>query len=60
LKRKELIRTLNEHECELQRHGSRHDIYVNTKSGKRAPVPRHNEIADSLVRIIIKQLGIEK
>jgi len=60
LKRAEFIRKINGLGCELLRHGNRHDIYINTNNGKRAPIPRHKEIADTLTRIILKQLGLEK
>lgn len=44
--------------CYLK-HGSKHDIYVNPINGKKAPVPRHNEIKDSLCELIRKQIGIK-
>jgi mRNA interferase HicA len=34
-------------------------MYLNPKSGKQAPVPRHSEIRNTLAKIIKKQLGIE-
>ncbi|HOJ29112.1 MAG TPA: type II toxin-antitoxin system HicA family toxin [Spirochaetota bacterium] len=46
--------------CFLKRHGANHDIYVNPSNGKKAPVPRHAEIKDSLCKLIRKQLGIDK
>jgi mRNA interferase HicA len=58
VKRKALIRDLVKGDCYLKRHGSRHDIYVNAKNDKQAPIPRHSEIKDSLVRLIKKQLGL--
>jgi mRNA interferase HicA len=48
MKRKDLIRQLTANGCELVRHGSRHDIYVNTRNGMKQPVPRHNEIDERL------------
>ncbi|MEK6529817.1 MAG: type II toxin-antitoxin system HicA family toxin [candidate division NC10 bacterium] len=44
--------------CVLKRHGKRHDIYSSPKTGRNAPVPRHTEIANSLCKLIRKQLGI--
>jgi predicted RNA binding protein YcfA (HicA-like mRNA interferase family) len=44
--------------CYLKRHGSNHDIFVNPRNGRKAPVPRHPEIKDSLCKLIMKQLGI--
>jgi len=60
VKRHELIRELVDAGCYLKRHGGNHDLYVNPKNGKKAPVPRHTEIKNSLCRMIRKQLGIEK
>jgi len=58
LKRAALIKDLIENGCYLKRHGSKHDIYTNPRNGRQAPVPRHAEIKDSLVRLIKKQLSI--
>jgi len=44
--------------CFLKRHGSRHDIYANPGNRRYAPIPRHPEIKESLVRLIKKQLGV--
>jgi hypothetical protein len=39
LKRHELIRELVKAGCYLKRHGKRHDIYANPKTGHKAPDP---------------------
>jgi predicted RNA binding protein YcfA (HicA-like mRNA interferase family) len=44
LKRRDLIRHLEAHGCELLREGGNHSIYVNTAVRKTSSVPRHNEI----------------
>jgi hypothetical protein len=44
--------------CILHRHGGRHDLYLNPATGRKAPVPRHTEIKDSLCRLIRQQLGL--
>ncbi len=54
-----LIRQLVRSGCHLKRHGSRHDIYINPQNGKKAPIPRHTEIKDSLCKLIRKQLGLD-
>jgi predicted RNA binding protein YcfA (HicA-like mRNA interferase family) len=59
MKRQDLIRELETAGCEFVRHGKRHVIYRNRATGQQAPVPRHREIADSLCRIIRKQLGLQ-
>jgi mRNA interferase HicA len=58
LNRRELIRELIRKGCYLERHGKRHDLYMNPRTGKRAPVPRHTEIKNSLCELIRKQLGL--
>jgi hypothetical protein len=52
-----LIKELVKSGCYLKRHGSKHDIYANPRNGKQAPIPRHAEIKDSLVKLIKKQLS---
>jgi hypothetical protein len=42
----------------LKRHGARHDLFLNPRNGRLAPVPRHQEIRDSLCVLIRRQLGI--
>jgi len=56
VKRNALIKDLVKSGCYLKRHGSKHDIYANPKNSKQAPVPRHSDIKESLVRLIKKQL----
>ncbi len=56
MKRKDLIKKLNEMGCILIRHGKRHDWYQNPKTKVCQPVPRHNEIKESLAKHIIKML----
>ncbi len=52
MKRKEFIKELVEAGCNLKRHGSKHDIYVNPKNCRKAPVPRHAEIGNTLCELI--------
>ncbi|MFC2156536.1 type II toxin-antitoxin system HicA family toxin [Acidobacteriota bacterium] len=58
MKREEFIRELFRAGCILKRHGKNHDIYVNPANGKKAPVPRHKEIQNTLCSLIKKQLGL--
>lgn len=60
MKRSEFVRELTQAGCQLLRHGARHDIYANPANGRRAPVPRHTEIRNSLCRLIRRQLGLEE
>ncbi|MCL4384884.1 MAG: type II toxin-antitoxin system HicA family toxin [Actinobacteria bacterium] len=60
MKRSELIKQLKKEGCILSRPGSKHDIYLNPKTGQKQPVPRHSEIDNSLANHIKKYLGIFK
>ncbi len=59
MKRRYLIRHLENNNCEFFREGSRHTVYINRKEKKVSTVPRHNEINDHLCRKIRKDLGIK-
>ncbi len=56
MKRRDLIDQLEGAACVLLRHGGKHDIYHNPKTGRSQPVPRHREINELLARRIIKDL----
>lgn len=56
MKRRELIRRLEELGCVLNRHGAKHDFYQNPATKVVQPVPRHVEIKDPLAKHIIKLL----
>ena len=56
MKRTELIKLIGEMGCVLIRHGKRHDWYQNPATKMAQPVPRHNEIKDSLAKHILKML----
>lgn len=58
MKRRALIRHLEEHGCELLREGGNHSIYINRSTGKISSVPRHAEINDDLAKKICKDLGV--
>lgn len=56
MKRKELIKKLVEAGCIFLRHGANHDLYKNPTTGKKQPIPRHNEIDDHLAKHILNIL----
>ncbi|HDQ39442.1 MAG TPA: type II toxin-antitoxin system HicA family toxin [Desulfonatronum sp.] len=58
MKRKKLLQELEERGCVFVRHGSNHDLYMNPGTGRKAPIPRHQEIKDTLCALIRKQLGL--
>jgi len=57
MKRKELIKKIAAAGCLLLRHGNRHDLYKNPATGKKQPVPRHDEIDENLAKHILKELS---
>jgi mRNA interferase HicA len=58
MKRRDLIRHLEMHSCELLREGGRHSVFVNRAKRKTSTVPRHQEINDFLARKICRDLDI--
>jgi len=56
MKRKDLIRVIEEAGCIFIRHGGRHDWYQNPETKISQPVPRHNDIKDLLAKHILKML----
>ncbi|MFO0925755.1 MAG: type II toxin-antitoxin system HicA family toxin [Gemmataceae bacterium] len=58
MKHQALIKELEQAGCVFVRHGRRHDLYRNPANGQQAPVPRHREVAETLVAEIRKQLAI--
>jgi predicted RNA binding protein YcfA (HicA-like mRNA interferase family) len=59
MKRRELLRMLQREGCVILRSGGNHDIFVNPKTGKKQPVPRHGEIDELLAKHILRHLGLE-
>jgi len=57
VKRRDLIREIEEQGAILIRHGGKHDWYQNEQTKVCQPVPRHNEINEPLARSIIRKLA---
>jgi mRNA interferase HicA len=60
MKRRELLRHLQQHGCTLLREGARHSWWANPEKKRRSAIPRHNEIDDYLARKICKDLDVPK
>jgi mRNA interferase HicA len=60
VKRRDLIKKLEEMECVFIRHGGKHDWYQNPRTKVSQPVPRHREIKETLAKHIIKMLSDEE
>ena len=57
MKRRELLRHLEAHGCQLKREGGEHSLYWNPTTGKSQAVPRHSEITFIIARKICRELG---
>ncbi|HEY2774372.1 MAG TPA: type II toxin-antitoxin system HicA family toxin [Candidatus Binatia bacterium] len=60
MKRRDLLRHLQSHGCELVREGARHSWWHNRITGKRSSIPRHNEIGNALAKKICRDLGVSE
>jgi predicted RNA binding protein YcfA (HicA-like mRNA interferase family) len=58
MKRRDLVRHLEQHGCRLLREGGGHSVYFNPANRKCSTVPRHREIIEFTARKIFKDLGI--
>ena len=56
MKRRDLVKELENMGCVFIRHGGKHDWYQNPKTKVSQPVPRHRKINDNLARHIKKML----
>lgn len=52
LNRKAFVRELEKAGCQIHRASGRHDIQVNPANGRKAPVPRHREIKNTLCDLV--------
>lgn len=57
MKRKDLIKLLEQNGWKFVRNGANHDIYSNGR--KIEPIERHNEIPEQLAKAIIKRNGLK-
>jgi len=58
MKRRDLVRHLEQHGCQFLREGSAHTVYVNRLAQKATTIPRHNEINEHLAKRICKALEV--
>jgi hypothetical protein len=54
MKREELIKRITSMGAVFERHGAKHDWYVNKEINVGQAVPRHNEIKETTARRIIR------
>lgn len=60
MKRRDLIRHLEKHDCALLREGGKHSVYYHQANLATSAVSRHREINYRLAEKICKDLGIAK
>ena len=59
MKRRDIIKRLEENGWYLKRPGGNHDIYYNDKARRPVPVKRHREIPEPEAHKIFKEAGLE-
>lgn len=57
MKRRDLIKQIEEMGCIFVRHGGKHDWYQNPQTKVSQAIPRHREIKEQLAKQIIKMLA---
>lgn len=60
MKRRDLVRYLEQQGCVLLREGRNHTVYLNPRTGQRTSVPRHKEIATLTGYTACDQVGIPR
>ena len=58
MKRRDLLKHLEQHGCRFVREGGGHSIWENPANRRRSSIPRHREIPDYTAAGICKQLGV--
>ncbi|MFI3136527.1 MAG: type II toxin-antitoxin system HicA family toxin [Methylococcaceae bacterium] len=58
MKRIDLLRHIEAHNCRLVREGGNHTVYLNALTRKITAIPRHREINEFLAVKICKDLDI--
>ena len=58
MKRRDLLRHLQQHGCCLLREGGNHSWWHHPQQNRRSAIPRHNEIKELLVCKICRDLAI--
>jgi hypothetical protein len=57
MKRGVLIKKIKAQGCVFIKHGKKHDVYKNIRTGIEERVPRHNDINENLAKHIIRNLS---
>jgi predicted RNA binding protein YcfA (HicA-like mRNA interferase family) len=57
MKRNLLLKEIHKRGAVFVRHGKKHDIYENPKTGIIEQIPRHSDIEENLAKNIIKHFS---
>jgi hypothetical protein len=52
-----LLKILKAQGCVFLKHGKKHDVYTNPRTGVKERIPRHPEINEMLAKAIIRKLS---
>jgi len=56
MKRDDFIKVLKQNGILFDHHGKRHDIFVHEETGKQIPVPRHNELKNKFLKLVLAEI----
>jgi predicted RNA binding protein YcfA (HicA-like mRNA interferase family) len=56
MNRSEFVKILKDKGVVFNGHGSRHDIFIHRKTGKKIPIPRHTEIKNKTAEYILEEI----
>jgi hypothetical protein len=57
MKRTALLKRIKSYGCVFVKHGKKHDVYKNPRTGIEERVPRHSDINENLANHIIANLS---
>jgi len=56
MNRIEFTKMLKKHGVVFFKNGTRHDIYIHTASGKKIAIPRHREMKNKFLKLILSEI----
>jgi len=59
MNRVDFIKILEQNGLEFFRNGAKHDIFIQKKTGKKIPIPRHREIKNKFLLKVLKEISKE-
>ena len=57
MKKGELLKRIKAHGCIFVKHGKKHDVYMNPRTGMEERIPRHSDINENLAKAIMRNLS---